>query len=125
MSRTRSVNLDLSLSITYKTSTHRIAETLTSHLIGTSNTVKRAVRETLILWAGLLLCGGLALLLLALSPSRQWLAAQTGETDFLPQVKGLTDLAGGMLRPQPQLAPQEVTDHAGVSRFGINVFLEQ
>ena len=87
--------------------------------------MKRAVRETLILWAGLLLCGGLALLLLALSPSRQWLESQTGETAFLPQLKGLTDLAGGMLRPRPQLAAQEVTDHAGVSPFGVNVFLEQ
>ena len=87
--------------------------------------MKRAVRETLILWAGLLLCGGLALLLLAISPSRQWLESQTGETDFLPQIKGLTDLAGGMLRPQTQLAAQEVTDHAGVSPFGVNVFLEQ
>ena len=87
--------------------------------------MKRAVRETLILWAGLLLCGGLALLLLAAGPSRLWLEAQTGETDFLPQIKGLTDLAGGVLRPRPQLAPQEVTDHADVSPFGVNVFLEQ
>ena len=87
--------------------------------------MKRAVREILILWAGLLLCGGLALLLLAISPSRQWLESQTGETDFLPQIKGLTDLAGGMLRPQTQLAAQEVKEHAGVSPFGVNVFLEQ
>ncbi|MXY96073.1 MAG: glycoside hydrolase family 5 protein [Caldilineaceae bacterium SB0670_bin_27] len=90
-----------------------------------SNTVKHAVRETLVLWAGLLLCGGLALLLLALSPSRQWLGARTGELDLLPQIKGLTDLAGGVLRPQLHLAPQEVTDYADVSPFGINVFLEQ
>ena len=87
--------------------------------------MKRAVHETLILWAGLLLCGGLALLLLALSPSRHWLWSQTGETAFLPQVKGLTDLASGLLRPRLHLATQQTTAHANVSPFGINVFLEQ
>jgi len=89
------------------------------------NTVKRAVRETFTLWAGLLLCGGLALLLLALSPSRQLLWSLTGESDYLPQIKGLSDLAGGMLRPSLEPAPQEVGEHAGVSPFGVNVFLEQ
>ena len=87
--------------------------------------MKRAVHETLILWAGLLLCGGLALLLLALGPSRHWLWSQTGETAFLPQVKGLTDLASGLLRPRLHLAAQQTTAHANVSPFGINVFLEQ
>ena len=87
--------------------------------------MKRAVNETVILWAGLLLCGGLALLLLALSPSRHWLWSQTGETAFLPQVKGLTDLASGLLRPRLHLAAQQTTAHTDVSPFGINVFLEQ
>ena len=87
--------------------------------------MKRAVHETLILWAGLLLCGGLAFLLLALGPSRHWLWSQTGETAFLPQVKGLTDLASGLLRPRLYLAPQQATTHADVSPFGVNVFLEQ
>ena len=87
--------------------------------------MKRAVRETLTLWAGLLLCGGLALLLLAPSPSRQLLWSVTGESDFLPQIKGLSDLAGGMLRPSLELAPQEGGEHSGVSPFGVNVFLEQ
>ena len=77
------------------------------------------------LWAGLLLCGGLALVLLALSPSRDWLRSQSGETAFLPQLKGLTDLAGGLLRPRPHLAPHELTAHADLSPFGVNVFLEQ
>jgi len=87
--------------------------------------VKRAVRETLTLWAGLLLCGGLALLLLAPNPSRQLLWSLTGEADFLPQIKGLSDLAGGMLRPSLDLAPREVGEHAGISPYGVNVFLEQ
>ena len=79
----------------------------------------------MILWAGLLLCGGLALVLLALSPSRDWLRSQSGETAFLPQLKGLTDLAGGLLRPRPHLAPHVETAHADLSPFGVNVFLEQ
>ena len=77
------------------------------------------------LWAGLLLCGGLALLILALGPSRSWLRSQTGENSFLPQVKGLTDLAGGLLRPPLRLAQQQETAHADLSPYGVNVFLEQ
>ncbi|MCY4081494.1 MAG: cellulase family glycosylhydrolase [Caldilineaceae bacterium] len=87
--------------------------------------MKRAVLETLTLWAGLLLCGGLALLLLSLNAGRRWMGSQTGETDFLPQIKGVTDLAGKMLRPRPQLDPQGAMEHADVSPFGVNVFLEQ
>ena len=87
--------------------------------------MKRAVLETLTFWAGLLLCGGLALLLLAPNPSRQLLWSLTGESVFLPQIKGLTDLAGGLLRPSLELAPNKVGDHAGISPFGVNVFLEQ
>ncbi len=87
--------------------------------------MKRALRETLILWAGLLLCGGLALLLLMLSPSRQWLYSQTGEREPLSQLKGLTDLAGGLLRPRLHLAAEQATAHADVTPFGVNVFLEQ
>ena len=96
-----------------------------SQLTGEQDSVKRAVRETVILWAGLLLCGGLALFLLSLTPSRHWLLSQTGESAFLPQIKGLTDLAGGMLRPRLHLAPLQETAHSGVSPFGVNVFLEQ
>ncbi len=92
---------------------------------GIQVSVKNVIRETLILWAGLLLCGGLALLLLSLSPSRGWLHSQTGESALLPQIKGLTDLAGGLLRPRLQLAPRVVTAHSSVSPYGVNVFLEQ
>ena len=51
--------------------------------------------------------------------------SQTGETAFLPQIKGLSDLAGGLLRPRLQLAAQESTAHADLSPFGVNIFLEQ
>ncbi len=87
--------------------------------------MQRAIRELLTLWAGLLLCCGLALLVLALGSSRSWLRSQTGETAFLPQVKGLTDLAGGLLRPRLRLAAQQVTAHADLPPYGVNVFLEQ
>lgn len=87
--------------------------------------MKIAVSQTLTLWAGLLVCGGLALLLLTTPPARQWMAQQTGEEAFAAQVKGLSDLAAGLLRPQVKLAPNAVTAHADVSPFGVNVFLEQ
>jgi hypothetical protein len=49
----------------------------------------------------------------------------TGEEDFLPQLRGLSQLGVGRLRPQPQTAPYAPVAHAGVNPFGINVFLEQ
>lgn len=84
-----------------------------------------AIRNTLTLWAGLLVTGGLALLLLTTPPARQWMWERTGEEAFAAQVKGLSDLAGGLLRPQVKLAPGAVTAHADVNPFGVNVFLEQ
>ncbi len=84
-----------------------------------------AIRDTLILWASLLLLGGLAFFLLRTPPARQWLWQQTGEEAFLPQVKGLTDRAGDQLRPRLALAPDAVTAYGDVNPFGVNVFLEQ
>lgn len=84
-----------------------------------------AIRNTLTLWAGLLVTGGLALLLLTTPPARQWMWERTGEEAFAAQVKGLSDLAGGLLRPQVKLAPNAATAHADVYPFGVNVFLEQ
>jgi hypothetical protein len=57
-------------------------------------------------------------------PGRQ-LFALTGEEDFLPQMRGLSQLALDRLRPQPQTAPYAPVTHTGVNPFGINVFLEQ
>lgn len=87
--------------------------------------MKQALGQTFRLWAGLLILGGLAFFILATPPARQWLWNQTGERDLLPQIKGLTDLAGGLLRPQVDLASAAATEYAGVDPFGINVFLEQ
>ncbi|MCB0114926.1 MAG: cellulase family glycosylhydrolase, partial [Caldilineaceae bacterium] len=86
---------------------------------------RNALRQTLLLWAGLLIFGGLAFLMLSTSPARQWMWQQTGERDLLPQVKGLADLAADLLRPRLDLAADTVGPGADVNPFGVNVFLEQ
>ena len=87
--------------------------------------MKTAVRQTFTLWAGLLVFGGLALLLLTTPPARGWMWQQTGEEAFAAQIKGVSDLAAGLLRPQVELAPAAVIAYADVNPFGVNVFLEQ
>ncbi len=49
----------------------------------------------------------------------------TGEENLLPQVRGVGQLAGNLLHPQPRTAPDVPVAHAGVNPFGINVFLNQ
>jgi hypothetical protein len=85
----------------------------------------RALRQTLILWAGLLLLGGLAFSILRTPTARTWLWRQTGEEAFAAQVKGLTDLLSDRLRPRLDLRSDTLTDQAAANPFGINVFLEQ
>ncbi len=87
--------------------------------------MKHALQQTLLLWASLLGIGGLAFLLLITPPARAWMAFQTGETDLLPQIKGLTDLGSAWLRPRLDLAPTTATVDTGINPFGVNVFLEQ
>ncbi len=87
--------------------------------------MRQALRQTLILWASLLLLGGLAFLLLSLPPTPVWLWQQTGEEEFFAQVKGVSDLLSAQLRPPLELQPDAVTDHVHVNPLGVNVFLEQ
>jgi hypothetical protein len=54
-----------------------------------------------------------------------WLFAVTGETQPLSQAKGLLDLTLGLFRPAPQTADYVPVAHAGLSPYGVNVFLEQ
>jgi hypothetical protein len=82
------------------------------------------LKQTLILWAGLLIFGGLAFFILSMPPVRGWLWQQTGENDLLPQIKGLTDLSADLQRPRLDLAPDTVS-RMTASPFGVNVFLEQ
>jgi hypothetical protein len=49
----------------------------------------------------------------------------TGEEKLLPQLKGLTDLAADLLRPPLRLAADIPVRHAGVSPYGVNVFLNE
>lgn len=51
--------------------------------------------------------------------------ALTGEETPAAQVRGLIELGGNLLRQQPRLDPYIPVEHAGVSPFGINTFLEQ
>jgi len=51
--------------------------------------------------------------------------AWTGEEELLGQARGTLQLAGNLLRPQPETRRYEPVAHAGVNPFGINVFLEQ
>lgn len=53
------------------------------------------------------------------------LFAWTGEEDTFPQLKGLSDLAAGLLRPQVHTADNVPVAFADVNPFGMNVFLEQ
>ena len=87
--------------------------------------LKNAARQTLILWASLLILGGLAFLLLSLSPTRAWLWQRTGEEEFFAQVKGLSDLLSAQVRPPLDLQPDADMEHVNVNPFGVNVFLEQ
>ncbi|MBC7251518.1 MAG: hypothetical protein H5T62_14700 [Anaerolineae bacterium] len=49
----------------------------------------------------------------------------TGESDTLPQVRGVFQLLSNWTRPQPVTADLVPVAHAGVNPFGINTFLEQ
>lgn len=90
-------------------------------------TLVRALRQMLLLWVSLLLLGGLTLFLLSRPAARAALWERTGEEAFLAQIKGLSDLAGELLRPRLHLAPELVagSPHVAVNPFGVNVFLEQ
>jgi len=87
--------------------------------------LQQALRQTISLWVSLLILGGLTFLILRTAPARAWMWQQTGEEDFLPQVKGLTDLASDLLRPRLALVTDAPIQHADVNPFGINAFLEQ
>ncbi|MEM7532609.1 MAG: hypothetical protein AAF639_10565 [Chloroflexota bacterium] len=87
--------------------------------------IKKAFYQLITLWVSLLIIGGLAFLLLAMTPTQTWLWEHTGEHEFGAQVKGLTDLASDLLRPRLSLAADSPIPHADVHPFGVNVFLEQ
>ena len=79
------------------------------------------VLTSLLLVSGLVVFVGLA----QLGQPNQWLFNLTGEEALLPQLKGLSDLAAGAMRPRLQTADMAPIAHAGVNPLGVNVFLEQ
>jgi hypothetical protein len=87
--------------------------------------ITRAVRQTLVLWASLLILSGLAFFLLNLPAGRTWMWQHTGEEAFFAQVKGMTDLLSAAMRPRLILQPDAAMDHVNVNPFGVNTFLEQ
>ncbi|MCB0086939.1 MAG: hypothetical protein KDE54_03430, partial [Caldilineaceae bacterium] len=79
------------------------------------------MRQTLVLWVSLLILGGLLFSILQSPPARVWMWNHTGEEDFLPQIKGLSDLAGDLWRPRLRLMPNAVQHTHSSLPFGINV----
>ena len=81
---------------------------------------------SLVLTSLLLVSGLVVFVALAqLGQPKQWLFNLTGEEALLPQLKGLSDLAAGAMRPRLQTADMAPIAHAGVNPLGVNVFLEQ
>ena len=81
---------------------------------------------SLVLTSLLLVSGLVVFVALAqLGQPNQWLFNLTGEEALLPQLKGLSDLAAGAMRPRLQTADMAPITHAGVNPLGVNVFLEQ
>ena len=81
---------------------------------------------SLVLTSLLLVSGLVVFVALAqLGQPNQWLFNLTGEEALLPQLKGLSDLAAGAMRPRLQTADMAPIAHAGVNPLGVNVFLEQ
>lgn len=70
----------------------------------------------------------LFVLLIALGVAPQFSSAAfslTGEVETLPQVRGLLDLLGQLIRPPLALAPEAAVAYADVNPYGINTFLHQ
>ncbi len=63
--------------------------------------------------------------LISIFPPTLSLYDLTGEENVLAQMRGVVHWVNTAVRPQPQLAPYAVTDHADVPMMGINTFLEQ
>lgn len=71
----------------------------------------------------LLLGTGLALDLANHGLAWQFFWSQTGEESPLAQIRGMIELPGNLLRPQPNLAAMTPIQHNGYHPYGINTFL--
>jgi len=69
----------------------------------------------------------LVVLMLAwgMAPLRRLAFEVSGETEWLPQARGLLQYATNLMRPQPDTRPHVPVNYSDVSPFGVNTFLEQ
>ncbi len=76
------------------------------------------------MWHKGIALAGLLLLVLALFPPTLSLYQLTGEEALQGQLRGLVHWFHTAIRPQPDLAPDAPMEHAAVSAFGVNTFLQ-
>jgi len=81
-------------------------------------------RKALVVAASLLIVGGLAAFIMRGSLS-SLLYNWTGEEEGFSQMKGVSDLAAGLLRARVDTSDETPVAFSGISPVGINVFLEQ
>jgi hypothetical protein len=72
----------------------------------------------------LILGVGLALDLANHGLAWQFFWSQTGEEAPLAQIRGMIELGGNLIRPQPNTAPMTPIQHNGYNPYGINTFLQ-
>ena len=87
----------------------------------------RSPRSSLLPWlVSLVLVGLLLLGIVLIRPQlSDTLYDLTGEEKLFAQLKGLTDLTADLLRPRLNLAADVPVQHADLSPYGINVFLNE
>ncbi len=87
----------------------------------------RSRRSSLLPWLVSLVLVGLLLLGIAVIRPQlsDTLYDLTGEEKLFAQLKGLTDLTADLLRPRLNLAADVPVQHADLSPYGINVFLNE
>lgn len=82
-----------------------------------------AVRQLGLLWLILGTLGAAGLGVCTTAGMRHWMEMQLGETGFLSQIKGLSDLARQVIRPRPDTAAHVHTAPTVTSPYGVNAFL--
>jgi hypothetical protein len=77
------------------------------------------------IWKRAIVLLALVGLFIALWPNASSFYDLTGEEKLLAQLRGVMHWLHTAVRPQPDLAPDEITDYTAVPLMGINTFLEQ
>jgi hypothetical protein len=76
-------------------------------------------------WRHWFAIAGLLLLIIALWPSAESLYDLTGEEAWRGQLAGIVHWLNTAVRPQPDLALQDIASAGGISPLGVNTFLQQ